>query len=168
MGEMTKRRVKLPLCFWPEAKSETGIVIRIGRALHWLGSSFAIILVFFVLISEMSRTFGGQTRESADQLVDLRANHNSLVNDQPARPITRKELDGMLADKNPLLDLPPPEWMKHAIPADPNVTPSYVASDAGHATERLESSIEKVFNALFIAFAAMAVGRAFRYILANE
>ncbi len=40
---------RLPQWLWPKAKAETGVVIRIGRSLHWIGYGVAGLLFILLL-----------------------------------------------------------------------------------------------------------------------
>ena len=41
----TERERNMPDWFWPKSKAETGVVIRIGRVLHWAGCAAAALLL---------------------------------------------------------------------------------------------------------------------------
>jgi hypothetical protein len=71
---------------WPATRAETGVVIRIGRALHWLGYGFA---GFVLLVMVTNLTF----RDGADP-----AEVRREVLQRPAHPQLTATIDDHLDD----------------------------------------------------------------------
>jgi hypothetical protein len=72
---------------WPATRAETGVVIRIGRALHWLGYGFA---GFVLLVMVTNLTF----RDGADP-----AEVRREVLQRPAHPQLTATIDDLLQNQ---------------------------------------------------------------------
>lgn len=150
----------MPRWFWPETRSETGVVVRIGRSLHWLGYASGALLV---LLSAAILTLGSSRLEPAASI-----SHPQDLTGQPRDLLQPGGTAPAWDDLSPT----PPNWMKDAVPVQPPQGATPVQPPPASPAQALDGNEGPRWNAaleaLIMAFGAIILGRLARYILADE